>query len=162
MEENGVIRIEPPLFIASTLISCWKCGSSMQVVTLLAPNVPEMKGEVCLLSGIKSLPTEIATFIQQKHPGFKMSYSKTTESNYFGNVCPSCGVLTGDFFLHSEPDAAFFPMTDEDAAGIALLEIPLNASVDLECEPSIGAGDLIYRNGKKSDAEQAGRDERDV
>jgi hypothetical protein len=38
----------------------------------------------------------------------KKTTSKTIIMDYWGNTCPYCGALQGDFFLYCEPDGAFF------------------------------------------------------
>lgn len=101
-------RIDPPLNLASTTIACWRCGADMPAVAIIASNVPGTEGSVCILSDILSLPVGVRAFIQKRFPTFKLTYSKTIRAKYHANTCPRCGVLSGDFFLHSEPGSPFF------------------------------------------------------
>lgn len=94
-------------------------------MALLAANVDGTDGQVCILSEIANLPPEILNFIRKRVPTFKLRQSKMAGSKYYGNTCPDCGVLYGDFFLHSEPGAVFFPTDEEDAKSLYLREIPL-------------------------------------
>ena len=93
---------------------CWRCGASMPVIALLAPNVEEIE-EVCLISQIQYIPWNILSFIQEKVPSFVLRYSKTAETKYYANTCPKCKVIYGDFFLNDSqsstrtaPNRSFF------------------------------------------------------
>lgn len=55
---DGSIRIDPPLYVAHTMISCWRCRVHMPVIALVTPNVPEAEGEVCILSQVEELPND--------------------------------------------------------------------------------------------------------
>jgi hypothetical protein len=81
----------------------------MPVVAILAPRVAGTEGEVCILSEITELPEAILAYIQRRVPTFKLTFSKTIEQKYFANTCPKCAMLSGDFHLHEEPGAPFFP-----------------------------------------------------
>ena len=109
-------RINPPVYLACAAIACWRCGAKMPAVAIIAPNVPDAQGESCILSDIGSLPGPMRMFIQKRFPSFRLKYSKTTESEYYANTCPKCGMLSGDFYLHSEPGGPFFPTSEEEAA----------------------------------------------
>jgi len=50
------IRIDPPLYLAHTMVSCWRCGAKMPALALIAPNVAETEGEICILSEVEDLP----------------------------------------------------------------------------------------------------------
>jgi len=142
-------RIEPPLYLASTTISCWRCGADMPAVCLIAPRVPETEGEVCILSDIMDLPALVLSFIQKRFPSFKRKFSKATQSEYYANTCPKCGVLSGDFYLHWEPGGPFFPESEEDAACLTIEEIPIAGPVEVDAGLGMGCGDLILQQAKK-------------
>ncbi len=93
----------------------------MPVVALLAPHIDDTENQVCILSGIERIPREIAEYIQKRVPTFKVKYSKTVRGSYYANTCPKCGMLSGDFHLHSEPGAPFFP-TDDKAASLLYMQ----------------------------------------
>ena len=109
------IRIDPPLYLAHTRMSCWRCGADMPAIALVAPNVAETEGEICLLSEVEELPESVLQFVRKRFPSFKLTYSKTLGLRYYANTCPRCGVIFGDFYLHSEPGAPFFPTTEDEA-----------------------------------------------
>jgi hypothetical protein len=147
-------RIDPPVYLASMTIGCWRCGREMPAVAIIAPNVPEAEGEACLLSNIRSLPGSLRTLIQKRFPFFRLTYSKTTESAYYVNTCPHCGMLSGDFFLHCEPGGCFFPTSAEEAQCLAGEELPLDTPVDIEGALGMGTADLILECGRRRTAEQ--------
>ena len=68
-----LIEINPPLFIASMIICCWRCGADMPVMSIIAPNVTDTEGAVCILSEIQELPRAILAFIQDRFPTFKLN-----------------------------------------------------------------------------------------
>ena len=44
----------------------------------------------------------------------KRQFSKTADLEYWGNSCPYCGALQGNFFLYMEPDGPFFNLNYSD------------------------------------------------
>jgi hypothetical protein len=143
------IRIDPPLYLAHTMVSCWRCGAKMTALALIAPNVAEAAGEICILSEIAELPKAVLQFVGTRFPSFALRYSKTAGSRYYVNTCPKCGVISGDFYLHSEPGAPFFPTTEEEAKQLTLEAIPLAGSIRVRAGIATGAGELILDNARK-------------
>jgi len=141
--------IRPPVYLASMRIGCWRCGAAMPVVAIVAPNVPELEGEICTLSTIKSLPAPLRSYIQKRFPTFQLKYSKTTRLRCYVNTCPACGVLSGDFFLHSEPGGPFFPTEAEEARELVIEEVPLTAAVEVDAGLGMGTGELILQYGTR-------------
>jgi len=121
----------------------------MPAVAILAPNVEDTDNEVCILSDIVGLPEEVLNYIQKRVPTFKFKYSKTVGSEYFANTCPSCGSLSGDFFLHSEPGAPFFPTDEQEASFLYRTEIPIVGPVHVRAGIHVGTGDLILNHAKQ-------------
>ena len=121
----------------------------MPVIALLAPNVDGAEGEISILSNIHELPRDIYFFIKSRVPSFKMKYSKMAGDKYLGNTCPRCGLLSGEFFLHSEPGATFFPMDEQNAKSLFMREIPVTSSIRINASPSTGSGDLILKHATK-------------
>ena len=148
MDESS-LKIHPPLYLIGMKIGCWRCGSKMPAVAILAPNVDDTENEVCILTDIQGLPKEILGYIQKRVPTFKFKYSKTVESKYFANTCPNCGVISGDFYLHAEPGGPFFPTDENEASTLYITEIPLETSILVQAVPSIGGGDLILKHAKR-------------
>jgi hypothetical protein len=143
------LEVSPPLYLIGMRVPCWRCNSKMTVVTLLAPNVAETENQACLLSNIEQLPQEILGIIQKRVPTFQFRSSLMAGSKYFATTCPNCHVIYGDFFLHCEPGAPFFPVSEEEAKSIYLTEIPLSRPIKLEASPSFGVREMILSNGKR-------------
>lgn len=143
------IKVRPPLYLMGMNVPCWRCNSRMPVVALLAPQVADTDGQVCVLSNIEQMPQEILLLIQKKVPTFQFRSSLMAGSKYFANTCPNCHVIYGDFFLHSEPGAPFFPVSNEEAKLLYLTEIPLSNPVGIQASPGVGVGELILSNAKR-------------
>ena len=121
----------------------------MPVVTILAPKVEGADGEICLLSEITELPDAVLAYIQGRVPTFKLKFSKTIEQEYFANTCPKCGVLSGDFHLHSEPGAPFFPTDKREAASLYLAQIPVLGPIHARASIDVDCGNLILKYAKR-------------
>lgn len=143
------MRINPPLYLAHTMISCWRCGAKMPALALVAPNMAEADGEVCILSEIEELPQVVLQFVRTCFPSFALRYSKALGSRYYANSCPTCGVISGDFYLHSEPGAPFFPTTRQEAEQLTLEAVPLAGPITVRTGVGVGAGDLILEHARK-------------
>jgi hypothetical protein len=143
------LKINPPLYMIGQKVSCWRCESIMTVIALLAPNVDDTEGQVCVLSDIDDIPQEVVSHIKSKVPTFKLKHSKMAGKKYFANTCPRCGVLYGDFFLHAEPGAPFFPSDEEQAKSLYMKEIPLPKSIEIRAGLNLGLGELILLNAKR-------------
>jgi hypothetical protein len=141
--------INPPLYMVGVKIHCWRCQAKMPVISLLAPKVDDTEEQVCLLSEVEEIPKDVLSYIQSKVPTFRLRYSKMADTRYYANTCPECGVLYGDFFLHDEPGAPFFPENEEDARFLYINEIPLLGPVQITAGLSFGLGEIILRNAKK-------------
>ena len=139
----------PPLYLIGKKIHCWRCDSKMPVVALLAPNVEDTDNQICVLSDIVDLPKDVLAYIQNRVPTFRLRFLNMAGQKYFGNTCPKCGVLSGEFFLHSEPGAPFFPENEKDARSLYLTEIPLSTAISVKASMSMGVGELILNNAKK-------------
>ena len=58
-------------------------------------------------------------------------------------------MLSGDFYLHSEPGAPFFPTSSEEAAELYITEVPYSSPAKVHAGMHFGSGDLILENAKK-------------
>ena len=148
--EEGSLKLLPPIYLVGLKIDCWRCQCRTPVVAILAPKIEGTENQVCILSDIVGLPKDILNYIQTRVPTFKLKYSKTVGSRYYANTCPSCGSLSGDFFLHSEPGAPFFPTDEQDASLLYLTEIPAVGPMLVQSGFHMGTGELILSHAKKS------------
>lgn len=144
-----MLKINPPLYMIGKKVQCWRCGARMPVIALLAPNVENSYDEVCIISEIEVMPDKIRAFIQSKVPTFIFKYSKTVERKYFANTCPNCKVLYGDFYLHGEPGAPFFPMDKEQAKYLYIKKIPLTEPIEIRGGVGVGTGEIILKHATK-------------
>jgi hypothetical protein len=147
--QDDSLKIFPPLYLVGMKIDCWKCRKKMPVVAILATNIEGTDNQVCVLSDIVGLPEEVLGYVQERVPTFCFRYSKTIGSKYFANTCPSCASLSGDFFLHSEPGAPFFPTNEQEASLLYLTQIPVQGPVRVQAGFHMGTGELILCNAKQ-------------
>ena len=143
------MRIDPPLYMVGMVIPCWRCQARMPVITLLAPYVAGADGQVCVLGNIQELPQDIVSFIQRRVPTFQFRSSRMGGGQYYANTCPKCRVISGDFFLHSEPGAPFFPTSEKAAKSLYITEVPLTRPIQIEASPGVGTGETILENAKR-------------
>jgi hypothetical protein len=143
------LTVIPPLYLVGMKVACWRCKAQMPVVAFVAPQVAGSHGEVSILSNIQQIPAEVLLFVQKRVPTFQLRSSRTAGSKYYANTCPTCHVIYGDFYLHSEPGAPFFPESEEEAKALYITEIPLTNSVEIEASPGVGIGELILEHGKR-------------
>ena len=108
---------------------------------------------ICVFSDVVRLPGPALSSIQRHFPTYQLRFSKTAQSKYYANTCPNCGVLSGDFYLHSEPGAPFFPTSEGEATHLILREVPIGGPVEIKGGIGMGAGDLILENAKRIDTE---------
>ena len=148
MDEDK-LAIDPPVYLIGKIYFCWRCETKMPVVTILAPKVEGIEGEACILSEITELPEAVLAYIQGRIPSFKLKFSKTIGQKYFASTCPRCGVLSGDFHLHSEPGAPFFPTDKREAASLYMTEIPLPGRIHVRALIDMDCGDLILKNARR-------------
>jgi len=147
--DDDFLTISPPIYMVGMKIGCWKCGERMPVVALLVPTVEDAVDQVCVLSDVVALPEDVLSYVQKRVPTFQFRYSKTVQGKYYANICPSCGMLSGDFFLHSEPGAPFFPTCEEKAGLLYLAEIPMQRPVRIRAGFHMGTGELILNHAKR-------------
>lgn len=147
--DDDALTVSPPIYMVGMKIGCWKCGQRMPAIALVAPLVEGADDDVCVLCDIVDLPQEILSYVQQRVPTFQLRYSKTVQGRYYANTCPKCGVLSGDFYLHSEPGAPFFPTCKDEAALLYLTQIPIQRSVRIESGFHVGVGELILNHAKR-------------
>ena len=143
------LKIIPPLYLVGMKIHCWRCQSKMPAVAILAPNIEDTDNQVCMLSEIEDMPTEVLNYIQKRVPTFKLKYSKTVGQKYYANTCPDCGSLSGDFFLLSEPGAPFFPTDKREASLLYITRIPIERPISVQASIHVGTGELILENAKQ-------------
>ncbi len=76
------------------------------------------------------------------NPAYRRRFSKTASARYYMNHC-ACGAQLGDFYMHSEPDGAFFPTTRNAARAIRLRELRLRGPITITGSHSMVRPNLI-------------------
>ncbi|MRS02600.1 hypothetical protein EG832_05150 [bacterium] len=115
-----ILECRPPYTILKGSNLCWSCGKEFDAVGIVVGEalVEEDFSEKVYIMYAKELPDELLHEIQAITPNYCKEFTATTEMDYFANVCPYCGEVTGDHFLFSEPDGAFGPGKEESPTGV--------------------------------------------
>lgn len=159
----NTLKIESPLYLIRSNNVCWRCHALVPVVAIGCfkfaerdPDTDEWDSisefdNLVILSNIVSAPKALLEKISKAHPHFEKRHSQTAGEEYWMNVCPECRSHFGDFFMHSEPDGAFYPTTQGYAEEMTLHELDLDGVLELDATYGIGAGDLIWEYGKRGE-----------
>ena len=142
------VIIKSPVSIALNSSDCYKCANKTAVISLASNNfyylnTDENEDEkwfradgLSFFSMPVFIENEIAGKIKRLFPNYKIAYSKTAESSYWANHCEHCGALQGDFFLHSEPGGAFFPLEIEEYEQLTFITVPSKFDVEIDADYS--------------------------
>jgi len=148
--DDGRFQLDPPIHLVAGETSCWRCGAPMPVVAILCENVESADEGPYILSNTTELPQELTAFVQQRCPTYRLKYSKTVGGKYYANNCPKCGVISGDFYLHSEPGAPFFPTESDEAELLTLETIPTDRPCFVHSGCGYGTGELILQYARRN------------
>ena len=160
--DDGSFQLDPPIHLVSGESGCWRCGAAMPVVAILCENLDSNDVGPYILSNTAELPHELTAFIQQRCPTYRLTYSKTIGGKYYANNCSKCGVISGDFYLHSEPGAPFFPTEEDEASSLTIETIPVNANCFARTGCGYGTAELILQYARrKNPASNAQSETRD-
>ena len=142
------VIIKSPVSIALNSSDCYKCANKTAVISLASNNfyylnTDENEDEKWFRAdgwSFFSMPVfienELVGKINKLFPNYKIAYSKTAESSYWANLCENCGALQGDFFLHSEPGGAFFPLEIEEYEQLTFITVPSKFDVEIDADYS--------------------------
>jgi hypothetical protein len=88
--------------------------------------------ESATLNCVRRLSDAALGEVRRLAPWMAWRYTKTAGIEYLANICPRCDAVQGDYYVHSEPGAAFFPLSAAEQAEIAVvwLETPLEAEAE--------------------------------
>ena len=139
--EATLIPCGPPYTIISICYPCWSCGEKFDISGFVVSNLviadalEDITEEKAYLIYVKDLPNELLREIQEISPNYRKEFTKTTQMDYFVNVCPHCGMVTGDWFLW------------EKAFGLDVETLPagtvLKFDKPMEVEASFGVRDAL-------------------
>jgi hypothetical protein len=154
-EDEADTELVPPVFSVESRTACWKCESDTRVATVAAASFrylsePEnrLQPNLYLFSTIRFLPRHLLEAIRQINEGYRRRFSKTAGATYYMNHC-SCGAPLGDFFMHSEPGGAFFPMSPGAARAIRLRQLDVRGRLEIGGSPSVNHPNLILDYGER-------------
>lgn len=126
-ESEYSLRAIAPFYIVQSKHDCYKCNKPSLVVTLAASGCyGDEEGnseESVIFSYVTDVPDWLRILLEDEYPCYFFDWSHTAGESYYINHCEHCGVILGDFFLHSKPDGAFFLQTPEDAITIDMVEL---------------------------------------
>lgn len=140
--------LKSPIFCAVNTRECYSCSELTTVIALASNNFycldyDDNDNEKWFQEdyfSFFSMPTyingEVTNMLNKLFPHYKIGYSKTVGGKYWANHCEHCGTLQGDFYLHSEPGGAFFPLDIEDYKRITLIKISTKFDVELKADAS--------------------------
>ncbi len=96
-------------YIASADTRCWKCGATTEVVCIYCATgtVDGDRYEDFSVSNITAVDANLRRQLERR-PLFRFGYSKAAGERVLANHCLRCGALQADYYLHCEPDGAFF------------------------------------------------------
>ncbi|WP_156479896.1 hypothetical protein [Collimonas pratensis] len=130
----------PWFLLAESVEECWSCGSGTRVFAILLPEIEKgAKAGVeddtsaptpCSLSNVGDVNDAVETYLKRLSPHFFPDDSHSAGQTYWMNHCEHCSNKIGDFYLHSKPGHAFFPITDEEISKIKLRRIDIALEVD--------------------------------
>ena len=138
--------------IVIVLVPIEAFGATVDTVITFAAAGIEMDGnlhrETVMFAYVQAVPSRLARYLKQYHPRYYKSFSKTTETHYWMNHC-RCGARFGDFFLHSEPGAPFFPTSEGGFGEITLTELKGSGFVALTASPGFSSSDGLLQYSKR-------------
>lgn len=168
-EEDALtgLKIGSPFYLIESIETCWKCKSIEKVIALACyrcSNGDECETldateedfndlEMLILNNIKEMPNIIFEYVLKAHPHFKKRYSKTHRAKYYMNICSKCDSQFGDFFLHNEPEGAFFPIEISHAQKMVMVKLPFEGIYEFKADYSFGAADIISENAIRKTAQ---------
>jgi hypothetical protein len=158
---NYSIIIKTPFYVALNTRECWKCSQETTVIAIASNSFYSMEDDNMQWSlqnhfSFLSMPTyiepQLSLILEKVFPFYKIGYSRTVDGNYWANHCQKCGALQGDFHLHHEAEAAFFPISTEECEALTLILIDSKFDVKVEAQTSYGSNaEEIVLHAKKLD-----------
>lgn len=94
---------------------------------------------------VTGFPPAIVSLLKPEAPLYRPAFSKTTQSTYWANHCPSCKVLQGDFNLFEEPGSPFLPMSIDHIRRMKATRLTM--PFEAQGEPSFGIDDADLMPG---------------
>ena len=138
--------------------NCYSCNGANSFIQLILspgfrivsgkdeyPNEGNPEDEFMTLSWVTAINETALTRINDIAPLWKVAESKTLQQRVFMNHCIACGTHQGDFYL-TKPDMPFWPMTEDGAKAMRVVEIDCAIEV-ASLSPSSGLRFAIKQDG---------------
>lgn len=116
------------LYLIETKVLCWRCGKQINIVCLASDEFyTEFYGQpeecvtrLILFQYLMYMPNYLEKFLSSCNLNYRFSnrfydvYKGLNNGCYLCNICESCGVIQGDFFLHQldKPRRGFYQCID--------------------------------------------------
>jgi len=133
----------PYYFILQSATECWKCYCLTRVFSFRLPEEHEQfefaeedeetdfslesglgywvcDGFRAGLSDVLTLSPSVIKQLRTYTTRYQPDYSQKAGMVYYMNHCEHCSAKLGDFYMHSEPGGAFFPMSPDAASAMTL------------------------------------------
>ena len=116
--------------IAATRIPCWKCRREIEVICVFCEH-GVIDHEVYSDFSVSSISAINALLADQLKawPTFRWRFDRNLGRRVLMNHCASCGAPQSDYYLHCEPDGAFF-MISRPSRGITFVPVDGCAQLD--------------------------------
>ena len=127
------------------------CGEKSAVYCLAASGFSEDDWEInefCHFSNISSLPEALSAILKKRAPRFYLDYTRQRGSCYFMNHC-RCRTKLMDFYLHNEPEGAFYPISEQQAKQITLSKLDISLNLEISASVVLNDIDLIESKAKR-------------
>ncbi|MCS4165212.1 hypothetical protein [Sphingobacterium sp. BIGb0116] len=150
----NIIIGSPFFFIQNTTI-CYKCNANTPVISLAAVSYKAQDADVeelndlFFFSNIIPIDEKLRNLLKTKFSYFRPFFSKTADQEYWANHCVFCNAAQGDWFLHSEPGEAFFPLEESDWKNYLFIDYRNEQTVEFDGEPSRIKNGNIFQNKAK-------------
>lgn len=138
------------MYLVKSLGRCWKCGGDADAYCLASDGF-ESDGyfheDFFVTYGfLHTIPTMLAAYFRANCPSYYVDYSRMAGGTYCMNHC-SCGAKLGDFYLHDEPDGAFFPTSEKVARTVMLKQMHdlSQTRIALQASPGQQYPNLIWQ-----------------
>jgi len=117
--------------ILHSITDCWRCGNTSLVIALLAAVLDreyedaydQNSEQPSVFANVELLNPEAACILRTEYPRYRPDYSQAQRQRVYMNHCSECGAKLGDFYLHNEPNAAFWPLDAVSAAELVMRRI---------------------------------------
>ncbi|WP_313157570.1 hypothetical protein [Sphingobacterium multivorum] len=153
--------INNSFFFIQNSTTCYKCKANTPVISLgvesydIQKEKIESKGDLFFFSKLTSMDETLRNLLITKFSYFKPFFSKTADQEYWANHCVFCNAVQGDWFLHSEPGEAFFPLEESDWKNYLFINYRNEQTVEFEGVPNkIKNGNIFQKLSRHIELEQ--------